>query len=31
MGFPIVFFDIAGPDSESLARFYLHVFGWEQS
>jgi predicted enzyme related to lactoylglutathione lyase len=29
MGSPIVFFDIAGPDSENLARFYLHVFGWE--
>jgi len=25
---PIVFFDIAGPDIEVLARFYGEVFGW---
>ncbi len=29
MGFPIVFFDLAGPDSKKLAGFYLKVFGWE--
>ncbi len=29
MGFPIVFFDIAGPDSKELAGFYFRVFGWE--
>jgi predicted enzyme related to lactoylglutathione lyase len=29
MGFPIVFFDVAGPDSKKLAGFYLQVFGWE--
>ena len=28
MGFPIVFFDLAGPDSKKLANFYLKVFGW---
>jgi len=26
---PIVFFDIAGPDTGSLAAFYREVFGWE--
>ena len=26
---PIVFFDIAGPDSERQAAFYRDVFGWE--
>jgi uncharacterized protein len=26
---PIVFFDIAGPDTGSLAAFYKTVFGWE--
>jgi predicted enzyme related to lactoylglutathione lyase len=25
---PIVFFDIAGPDSAALKRFYEGVFGW---
>jgi uncharacterized protein len=29
VGFPIVFFDVAGPDSKKLASFYLEVFGWE--
>ena len=29
MAFPIVFFDVAGPDSTKLASFYLGVFGWE--
>lgn len=29
MGFPIVFFDVAGPDSKALASFYFRVFGWE--
>jgi predicted enzyme related to lactoylglutathione lyase len=28
MGTPIVFFDIAGPDSEAQSRFYREVFGW---
>ena len=28
MAYPIVFFDIAGPDDESLKRFYSSVFGW---
>jgi len=26
---PIVFFDIAGPDDESLIRFYSRLFDWE--
>ena len=26
---PIVFFDIAGPDSEALKTFYATVFGWD--
>ena|SRR5689334_11476087 len=26
---PIVFFDIAGPDTPALAGFYREVFGWE--
>ena len=26
---PIVFFDIAGSDDESLKNFYSSVFGWE--
>ena len=26
---PIVFFDIAGPDSAALAKFYREVFGWD--
>lgn len=26
---PIVFFDIAGPDSAKLADFYRAVFGWD--
>ncbi len=25
---PIIFIDIAGPDDEELANFYLSVFGW---
>ena len=25
---PIVFFDIAGPDSAKLKDFYAHIFGW---
>ncbi|MEM9057111.1 MAG: VOC family protein [Pseudomonadota bacterium] len=25
---PFVFFDIAGPDSGALSRFYSDVFGW---
>ena len=29
MGFPIVFFDVAGPDRKALADFYLQIFGWE--
>ena len=29
MAAPIVFFDIAGPDSASLTRFYAELFGWE--
>ena len=29
MAYPIVFFDIAGPDDESLKRFYSSVFEWE--
>src|SRR5438128_2346015 len=28
-GAPIVFFDIAGPDSAGLQRFYADVFGWK--
>jgi len=28
---PIVFFDIAGPDSEQLSSFYRAVFNWEIS
>jgi predicted enzyme related to lactoylglutathione lyase len=31
MAFPIVFFDIAGPDTAKLASFYLNVFGWERN
>jgi predicted enzyme related to lactoylglutathione lyase len=27
--FPIVFFDVAGPDSNVLENFYRRVFGWE--
>jgi predicted enzyme related to lactoylglutathione lyase len=30
VGFPIVFFDVAGPDSKKLAGFYLEVFGWDR-
>ena len=26
---PIVFFDLAGPDSEALAKFYDQAFGWK--
>lgn len=26
---PIVFFDIAGPDADTLGRFYSEIFGWE--
>jgi predicted enzyme related to lactoylglutathione lyase len=26
---PIVFFDIAGPDTGALASFYKEVFGWD--
>jgi predicted enzyme related to lactoylglutathione lyase len=26
---PIVFFDIAGPDSGQLREFYAEMFGWE--
>lgn len=26
---PVVFFDIAGPDSEALRAFYETVFGWQ--
>ncbi len=29
MSAPIVFFDIAGPDSKALRTFYSHLFGWE--
>ncbi len=29
MSAPIVFFDIAGPDSEALRTFYSRLFGWE--
>jgi uncharacterized protein len=29
VGFPIVFFDVAGPDSKKLAHFYFEVFGWQ--
>ena len=29
MAFPIVFFDIASPDSAELTRFYFDVFGWQ--
>ena len=29
MAFPIVFFDIAGPDDEALKKFYSTVFDWE--
>jgi predicted enzyme related to lactoylglutathione lyase len=29
MSTPIVFFDIAGPDIESLGAFYGNVFGWQ--
>ena len=29
MSAPIVFFDIAGPDSRSLIEFYSTVFNWE--
>jgi predicted enzyme related to lactoylglutathione lyase len=29
VGYPIVFFDIAGSDSKALASFYFRVFGWE--
>jgi len=28
MSAPIVFFDIAGPDSEALRTFYSRLFGW---
>jgi predicted enzyme related to lactoylglutathione lyase len=28
MGAPIVYFDIAGPESETLREFYTSVFGW---
>lgn len=28
-GAPIVFFDIAGPDSNALQKFYADVFGWK--
>ena len=29
MSAPIVFFDIAGPDSEALRTFYSRLFEWE--
>jgi predicted enzyme related to lactoylglutathione lyase len=29
MGIPIVYFEIAGPDSEQLRSFFENVFGWE--
>ena len=29
MAFPVVFFDIAGPDDATLREFYATVFGWE--
>ena len=29
MPYPIVFFDVAGTDVESLKRFYSSVFGWD--
>lgn len=29
MSAPIVYFDIAGPDSEKLKDFYSSLFGWE--
>ena len=28
---PIVFFDIAGPDSKQLRKFYADIFGWESA
>ena len=31
MSAPIVFFDIAGPDSEQLSAFYQSVFDWDCS
>lgn len=27
-GAPVVFFDIAGPDSKALSAFYADIFGW---
>jgi hypothetical protein len=29
MAQPVVFFDIAGPDDDSLKTFYSSIFGWE--
>ena len=29
MAYPIVFFDLAGPDDAALTSFYSSVFGWE--
>jgi predicted enzyme related to lactoylglutathione lyase len=29
MSLPIVFFDIAGPDDDTLRSFYADIFGWE--
>ena len=29
MAFPLVFFDIAGPDDAALRDFYSAVFGWQ--
>ena len=29
MSAPLVFFDIAGEDSETLKKFYASVFGWD--
>lgn len=29
MSAPVVFFDIAGPDTEKLSAFYKNVFAWD--
>lgn len=29
MSAPVVFFDVAGPDSEALASFYREIFQWD--
>ena len=29
MGYPVVYFDIAGPDDATLKAFYAAVFGWD--